>query len=111
MIKVDSSCGGYGVFECSNEFDIQKINSEFLKASFLVQKKIMGIELDLSEFYLNSQLINFPVCPIDIRDGDPRKAGRDSCRVSVSRRDKGLNFCYCVIEKVVRKFGASSLRN
>lgn len=78
MIKVDSSCSGYGVFECSNEFDIQKINSEFLKVPFLVQKKIMGTELDLSEFYLNSQLINF---------------------------------CYCVIEKVVRKFGASSLRN
>ena len=34
---------------------------------------------------------NNPVCPIDIRDGDPRKAGRDSCRVSVSRRDKGQN--------------------
>jgi protein required for attachment to host cells len=34
---------------------------------------------------------NKPVCPIDIRDGDPRKAGRDSCRVSVSRRDKGQN--------------------
>ncbi len=30
-----------------------------------------------------------PVCPIDIRDGDPRKAGRDSCRDAVSRRDKG----------------------
>jgi ATP phosphoribosyltransferase regulatory subunit HisZ len=23
-----------------------------------------------------------PVCPIDMRDGDPRKAGRDSCRVA-----------------------------
>ena len=30
----------------------------------------------------------FPLCLIDVRDEDPRKAGGDSCRVSVSRSDK-----------------------
>jgi len=30
-----------------------------------------------------------PVCPIEIRVGDSRKSGRDSCRVSISQRDKG----------------------
>jgi len=49
-----------------------------LRALALEAAQKMGTKLDLSAFYLNSQLINF---------------------------------CYCVIEKVVRKFGASSLRN
>ncbi len=41
---------------------------------------------------------NNPVCPIDIGDGDPRKEGRDSCRVSVSRRDKGQSNPVCPID-------------
>ncbi len=45
--------------------------------------------MTIYEIISEGLIIHKPVC-IDIRDGDPRKAGRDSCRVSASRRDKGL---------------------
>ena len=46
-----------------------------------------------------------PVCPIDIRVGDPCKAGRGSCHLSVSRRDKGqknIGNIYCKFPSFIR---------
>lgn len=59
MIKSDSESGGNEVFECFNSADIAAINSKIFDLPILVQKKIEGVELDLSAFYRNSQLIHF----------------------------------------------------
>jgi len=59
MIKVDSSGGGWGVFECKNSCDVKKIEARFFKSPLLVQKKIEGSELDLSGFYREGKLIYF----------------------------------------------------
>lgn len=63
MLKVDFSGGGLGVFECRNSGDIEELvkkNLKFpLKFPLLVQKKILGTEVDLSAFYQNKRLIHF----------------------------------------------------
>ncbi len=62
-------------------------------SALLNQEPILVTILCLRNFALLGVMIflikNFLVCPVDIRDGDPRKAWRDSCRVVASRRDKG----------------------
>ncbi|MES2961968.1 MAG: ATP-grasp domain-containing protein [Pseudomonadota bacterium] len=65
MIKVDSSGGGRGVFECKNSGDVKKIEARFFKLPLLVQKKIKGIELDLSGFYRDGKLIYFTYSKIE----------------------------------------------
>lgn len=59
MVKIDSSCGGIGVFECKNPADFQKLNPSVFNLPVLIQKKIIGTELDLSAFYQKSNLIYF----------------------------------------------------
>lgn len=59
MVKVDASGGGWGVFECKNSDDIKKIEKRFFKSPLLVQKKIIGTELDLSGLYRDGKLIHF----------------------------------------------------
>lgn len=59
MIKANSSGGGEGVFECQNALDIDLIGNNFFDKPVLVQKKIIGTELDLSAFYQDKKLIFF----------------------------------------------------
>ena len=59
MVKVDSSSGGGGVFECKSFADLELIDPELLKSPLLIQKKIEGEELDLSSFYREGKLISF----------------------------------------------------
>lgn len=65
MIKSDSEGGGHEVFECFNSSDIAAIDSKIFDLPILVQKKIEGVELDLTAFYRNSQLIHFSYSKIE----------------------------------------------
>lgn len=59
MIKINSSNGGRGVFECRDIFDFENVKADFFNKPVLVQKKITGIELDLSAIYRDKKLIFF----------------------------------------------------
>ena len=59
LVKIDFSSGGDGVFECNDINDLKKIIEQNLATPFLIQKKIIGLELDLSGFYQNGKLISF----------------------------------------------------
>jgi ATP-grasp domain len=59
LLKIDFSGGGQGVFECRNDSDVLSLNQIFDTGSILVQKKIEGIELDLSAIYFNGALAHF----------------------------------------------------
>ncbi len=59
FLKVDSSGGGYGVFECNAPSDLAQLKAELFDKPVLIQKKISGIELDLSALYLGEDLVHF----------------------------------------------------
>ena len=59
IVKVDSSWGGSGVYECSDGDDIDHLSGVLKDYPLLIQKKIDGILLDLSGFYQDGQLIHF----------------------------------------------------
>jgi hypothetical protein len=59
MIKIDSSSGGFGVFECNDSDSINSLNPKIFESPVLIQKKIIGQEIDLSGLYRNGQLIHF----------------------------------------------------
>lgn len=59
LIKRNSSGGGKGVFECNSLCDFEKIGKEIFKEAVLIQKKVFGIEIDLSAVYLKENLIHF----------------------------------------------------
>jgi hypothetical protein len=57
MVKMNSEGGGNGVFECGMIEDINKLPSAIFNSPLLVQKKIIGTELDLSALYRDGKLI------------------------------------------------------
>lgn len=59
MVKIDSACAGDGVFECKNIDDIKNLRPDVCNQKLLVQKKISGIEFDLSGLYRDGKLIYF----------------------------------------------------
>lgn len=59
MLKTDFSGNGTGIFECQCDQDIEKAPEEIYHTLFLVQKKIIGRELDLSAIYFEGELIHF----------------------------------------------------
>lgn len=59
MLKIDSSQGGRGVIECKSAADFENISPNFFDKPILVQKKIIGTELDLSAIYRDNKLIFF----------------------------------------------------
>ena len=63
MVKTDSDGGGNGVFECKNIEDILNlrpdIRTQSRKSPLVIQKKIIGTELDLSALYRDGKLIYF----------------------------------------------------
>ena len=69
FVKVDSSGGGFGVFECSSNGDVEVLLNKLQIYPVLLQKKIQGIELDLSGFYQNSKLIHFSCSKIERVNG------------------------------------------
>jgi hypothetical protein len=60
FVKVDSSAGGHGVFECLDDSDLEN-SLKKLQTSYpvVVQKKIEGVEVSIEAFYQNSKLVHF----------------------------------------------------
>ncbi len=65
MIKINSSNGGSGVFECEKIADLNSIDRAILNFPLLMQKKIIGTELDLSAIYRDKKLIYFSYSKIE----------------------------------------------
>jgi hypothetical protein len=65
LIKIDASCGGFGVFECSNDDDLKILLKDIDKYPVLIQKPIQGIELDLSGFYQDGKLVHFSYSKVE----------------------------------------------
>jgi len=58
MLKIDSSGGGAGVFECHSDVDVLS-HKEKLSYPIIIQKWVEGDTLDLSAFYQNGELVHF----------------------------------------------------
>jgi hypothetical protein len=58
FIKLDSSAGGLGVYECLNDSDLANTLVKLLAYPVLVQKKIEGTEISMEVFYQNGELIH-----------------------------------------------------
>lgn len=80
LVKVDSSGGGFGVFECSSNDDVEVLLNKLQAYPVLLQKKIQGVELDLSGFYQNGKLIHFSYSKIEKVSG---KFGASALRTYV----------------------------
>ena len=59
FVKIDSSTGGLGVFECSGDSDLEVLLTKLQNYPVLMQKKIKGIEVSMEAFYRNGELIHF----------------------------------------------------
>lgn len=59
LIKRDASGGGDWVFACNSPSDFDTLHPRLFAKPVLVQKKISGIELDLSALYLEGDLVHF----------------------------------------------------
>jgi hypothetical protein len=64
LVKIDSSNGGDGVFECKKRSDFDLISPKIFDSQLLIQKKISGLELDLSALYRDGKLVHFSYCEI-----------------------------------------------
>ncbi|ARO87937.1 hypothetical protein EBAPG3_009250 [Nitrosospira lacus] len=59
FIKIDSSAGGLGIFECLEGSDLEGLLKKIKIYPVLVQKKITGVEVSVESFYQDGQLIHF----------------------------------------------------
>lgn len=59
LLKVEQTSGGQGVYVCRRREDLQLLAHLFTGQSLLVQKKITGIEIDVSAVYRQGQLIHY----------------------------------------------------
>ena len=58
FIKLDSSAGGLGVYECLNDSDLDNALVKLQAYPVLIQKKIEGTEISMEAFYQNGELIH-----------------------------------------------------
>ncbi len=65
LVKCDSSGGGQGVFACNAPSDFSLIKKQIFDKPVVVQKRISGIELDLSALYLEGNLIHFSYAKVE----------------------------------------------
>jgi hypothetical protein len=65
LLKRDASGGGGGVFECKRAYDFSFIDPQIFSFPLLVQKKLVGEEIDLSALFLGSELIYFSYAKVD----------------------------------------------
>jgi len=65
FLKVDSSRGGEGVYECCRDDDIERQKALFASSPLLVQKKIDGAEIDLSAIYFDHELVHFSYARVE----------------------------------------------
>jgi len=59
FVKLDSSAGGLGVYECLDDSDLDNTLVKLLTYPVLIQKKIEGTEVSMEAFYQNGELIHF----------------------------------------------------
>jgi hypothetical protein len=59
LIKLDSSAGGMGIFECLDEVDVKNLRKKLKPYPVLVQRMVKGVEVALEAFYRNGELIHF----------------------------------------------------
>lgn len=59
LLKQDASGGGTGIHQCSCPTDFDRIDPHFFDQPVLVQKKVAGLEMDLSAIFLKGNLIHF----------------------------------------------------
>jgi hypothetical protein len=65
FLKVDSSRGGEGVYECACDEDIERQEALFAVASVLVQKNVKGVEFDVSAIFLDHKVVHFSFARIE----------------------------------------------
>jgi hypothetical protein len=59
LVKLDSSAGGMGIFECLDEADVKDLRKTLKPYPVLVQRKLKGVEVSLEAFYRNGELVHF----------------------------------------------------
>ncbi len=59
LVKLDSSAGGVGVFECRDGADVEALGKTLTRYPVLVQRKIAGPEVALEAFYRGGELVHF----------------------------------------------------
>ena len=64
LVKLDSSAGGVGVFECRDGADVEALGKTLTRYPVLVQRKIAGPEVALEAFYRAG---NWCILPIPFR--------------------------------------------
>lgn len=65
LLKVDASAGGEGIYECGRDADFASRRHWFDGRPILIQKKIRGVELDLSAIYFEGELVHFSYSTIE----------------------------------------------
>lgn len=91
MLKIDSSNGGAGTYECNTSHDLRRYQSPFNGNPMLLQEKVGGALVDLSAIYFEGNLVHFtysiihkskgPFGPSIVRDYLPVEAiDRDVAR-------------------------------
>ena len=59
LVKLDSSAGGMGIFECLDEADVEDLRKTLKPYPVLVQRKVKGVEVGLEAFYRHGELVHF----------------------------------------------------
>jgi hypothetical protein len=59
LLKQDASGAGAGIIACNSAADIKRTSSEFFTKPVLVQKRIIGTEVDLSALFQEGELLHF----------------------------------------------------
>jgi hypothetical protein len=59
LVKLDSSAGGMGIFECLDEVDVKNLRKKLKPYPVLVQRMVKGVEVALEAFYRNGELVHF----------------------------------------------------
>src|SRR5690606_13214201 len=65
LVKRDSSGGGSGVFEINTAADARLLNLKIWDKPVLLQRKIPGIELDLSALYFEGKVVHFNYAKVE----------------------------------------------
>jgi len=104
MVKRNSYNAGLGVFECENDPDFEKINPQIFNEAVLIQKKIEGIELDLSAIYRDGKLLYFTYS--EIKKVSQNKFGPSSLRL-YSQLGKCPDDLFLEMQKLGEALGAN----
>jgi hypothetical protein len=71
FVKIDNSFGGSGVFQCIHSNDIEHLKTKNLSFPLIIQRKVIGDEIDLSGFFQNGRLIHFSHSIVEEHSDNP----------------------------------------